>query len=84
MVSTVDGGVKAASEQVVATLKAGFENKALALGVWTVNDSDMYQGVPRAGVEHVGERAESCLSPPVTGVSGHTCCSSRARRSCFW
>ena len=39
MVSAVDGGVKAASEHVVVTtLRAGFENKAPASGVWSVND----------------------------------------------
>ena len=43
-----------------------------------MNESDLYQGVSLAGVEHVREQAESCLGPPVTGVGGHTCCSSRA------
>ena len=35
---------------VVATL-----NNTPALEVWSVNELDMYQGVPRADVEHVGE-----------------------------
>ena len=56
MANAIDGCVKAASEHVVvAALKAGFENKAPALGVWSVNESDMYQEVSLAGVEHVGE-----------------------------
>ena len=85
MASTVDGSVKVASEHVVVvTLKAGFENKAPALGVWSVNESDLYQGVSLAGVEHLRERAESCLGPPVTGIGGETCCSARARWSCFF
>ena len=82
MASAADGSVKAASEHVVVdTLKAGF---APALGVWSVNESDLYQGVSLAGVEHVGERTESCLGPPVTGIGRHTCFSSRARWSCFF
>ena len=82
MASAVDGSVKAASEHVVVdTLKAGF---APALGVWSVNESDLYKGVSLAGVEHMGERIESCLGPPVTGVGGHTCFSSRARWSYFF
>ena len=53
MASAVDGSVKATSEHVVvATLKAGF---APALGVWSVNESDLYLGVSLAGVEHVGK-----------------------------
>ena len=56
MANAVDDGVKAASEQVVvATLKAGFENKAPASGVWSANESDLYQGVSLAGMEHIRE-----------------------------
>ena len=38
MASAVDGGMKAASEHVVvATLKAGFENKGL---VWSMSENE--------------------------------------------
>ena len=43
------------ADVVRATLGADFENKAPTLGVWSVKESEMYQRVVLAGVEHVGE-----------------------------
>ena len=74
----LEAGMASAAD---GSVKAGF---APALGMWSVNESDLYQEASIAGVEHVGKQTESCLGPAVTGVGGHTCFSSRARWSCFF
>ena len=57
VVTAFNDVMKAASEDVVgAILGAGFINKA-ALGVWLAKESDIYQGVSLAGVEHISECA---------------------------